>query len=116
MSGLQYARQKIAARFKFFLAEWFLDRREGVPYFRDVFVKNPDLRVIRSVFRQVLLSITTELGTPLVKSIPTFELVFTPATRSLAFAFQAVLDSGELLSVLPSDQLFIINDLADVAR
>ncbi len=109
LTGLAWARQQLASRFKFFLGEFFLDQREGVPYYRDVFIKNPDLRVIRSVFRKVALSIKDSKGAALVTSFPSFEIVYTPATRSLAFSFQAVLNSGELLSVSASDADFIIS-------
>lgn len=102
LGGAPYVAQKMAARFKFFLGEWFLDKREGVPYFRDVFTHNPNLDVIRSVFRQVALSI------PSVLSLPRFETVYSPSERSIAFDFQAQLSSGELLIVQPTDQPFII--------
>ncbi len=102
LDGISYVAQKMASRFKFFLGEWFLDKREGVPYFRDVFTKNPDLNVIRSVFRQVALSI------PSVASLPRFNTIYSPSVRELAFDFQAVLATGELLIVQPTDVPFII--------
>lgn len=105
LTGLEEARQNLSTRFKMFLSEWFLDQREGVPYFRDVFVKNPDLRVIRSVFRQVALSV------PGIVALPQFDVVFTPATRSLAFNFQARLDTGEQLVAELGDSAFIITVL-----
>jgi len=108
LSGLAYARQKLSTRFKFFLGEWFLDQRDGIPYFRSVFVQNPDMRVVRSVFRQVALSIKGNDGNPIVSSLPKFDVLFTPVARKLAFDFSAILDSGELLTVPPTDDAFII--------
>jgi hypothetical protein len=101
VGGVDYVRQKMLARFKFFLGEWFLDQREGIPYFKHVFTKNPDLRVIRSVFRQVALSVHG------VSSLLKFDVVYTPSTRSLAINLQAVLDTGELLDVPPTAPFII---------
>jgi len=105
---VQYIRQKIAARFKFFLGEWFLDQREGVPYYREVFVKNPNIPLIRSLFLRVLRQ------TPGVLSVPTFSVNFDPSARELTFDFQAVVDGGELV-VAANDNDFIINPLAQAA-
>jgi hypothetical protein len=102
ISGGDLVRQKLATRFKFFLNEWFLDQREGVPYYRDVFVKNPDLDVIRSVFRQVIRS------TPGVRAIRKFVLRFDQSARRLSFEFSVVAADGEVITVTPNDRLFII--------
>lgn len=103
VSDLDEVRQELAARFRFFLGEWFLDAREGVPWFRDVMVQNPDLAVVRSVFREVALSL------PEVVSLPVFDLLFDKATRTLSFNFEAITVTGETLVVTPTDELFIIN-------
>jgi hypothetical protein len=99
---VRYIRQKIASRFKFFLREWFLDQREGVPYYRDVFVKNPNLDLVRSLFRRVLLKTTG------VKSVTRFVLNYDPAARTLSFAFSALVDGGEV-AVRPEDADFIVS-------
>lgn len=101
---LQYIRQKIAARFKFFQGEWFLDQREGVPMFRDVLVKNPNLGLVRSLFMRVVRT------TPDVLDVPAFELVYQRGIRQLAFSFSAVCDAGEIV-VQPGDADFVL-DLA----
>src|SRR5688572_17356184 len=87
-SGPEYIRQSIAARFKFFLGEWFRDQREGVPYYRDVFKKNPDLDVVRAIFRRILEE------TPGVIEVTRFDIVFNHAERSLAFNFEARVTDG----------------------
>ena len=102
-SGAAFYRQKLAARFKFFLGEWFLDARQGIPYYQSVFVKNPDLDLIRSLFRKVILT------TPGIKQIKTFSLSYDPAARSLAFAFHALLVGDEAIIVRPQDRDFIID-------
>jgi hypothetical protein len=102
ISGAEYVRQKLAVRFRFFLGEWFLDRREGVPYYRDVFVKSPNLAVIRSLFRAVAMSV------PGVASLPRFEIDFHPQERHLLFDFIAKTSFGDAIVVTPADTLFIL--------
>lgn len=105
--GITYTRQQLSIRFKFFLAEWFLDLREGVPYYRDVFVWNPNLDVIRSLFRRVALR------TPGVVALPRFDVIFESATRVLSFNFEAVCRDGTIV-VRPEDRAFIL-DVQDAA-
>ncbi len=102
LTGIAYARQQMAARFKFFLGEWFLNKREGVPYFQYVFVKNPKINVIRSIFRQVALS------TPGIIALPRFTLTYNSKARTLAFDFEATFAEGSVI-VQATDPDFIIN-------
>lgn len=101
--GPEYTRQRLASRIKFFLREWFLDLRKGVPYFKHVLVKNPDLNVVRQVFRRVIL------GTPGVLSIveDKIELAYDPTARSCAVGFAAIVEGG-LITVALNDPDFII--------
>lgn len=85
-----YVLQKIKIRFRFFLGEWFLDRRLGVDYFRSVFVKNPDLDRVRSLFRRVLMS------TPGIVAVSRLALTLDAGARALSFAFTAFLTDGEI--------------------
>jgi len=73
--------QHLAIRLQFFLGEWFLDTRLGVPYFNQVLIKNPNLVVVRGLFRQVILT------TPGVDTIEEFELDFDQAARKLTVTF-----------------------------
>src|SRR3954447_26510569 len=81
IEGVAAVRQKLASRFRMFLGEWFLDQRQGVPYYRDILVKSPNLGVIRSVFRKVILT------TPGVLGITTFTLALDRVSRILSFDF-----------------------------
>lgn len=101
-SGVDYVRQKIAVRLKFFLGEWFRDTRQGVPWFRDVLVQNPDLNVIRSVYRAVILSVQE------VSSVDRIDLVWTKPLREVAVEFDATLVAGGVLLVRQPDPPFII--------
>ncbi len=101
LDGPAMIRQNIAARFKFFLGEWFLDLREGIPYYRDILGKNPDVNVASSIFRQVLKE------TPGVLEIRDFVLRFDSSIREINFRFTCLVEGGTI-SVLPEDDEFII--------
>jgi hypothetical protein len=104
VDGPDAIRQKLAARFKFFLGEWFLDVRQGVPYYRDVFTKIPNLDVIRSLFRKIILDC------PGVLSLSSFLVNYDETGRELTFTFAAKVTGGEVV-VAPTDRDFIL-DLA----
>lgn len=101
IEGSRLVRQNILARLRFFLGEWFLDIREGVPYFRDILVKSPDRSVVRSIFMQVVA------GTPGVISVDRFELVFDAQARTIRFAFTVTSTDG-VVTVDPDDDEFVV--------
>ena len=92
VGGTDAIAQHIRVRLRFFLAEWFLNKLEGLPYFRDVFIKNPSPSLITAVFRQVVLD------TPGVEVISSFNLQVDSTIRTLDVEFVALLESGEVLS------------------
>jgi len=91
--------QHLTIRFRFFLGEWFLDSRLGIPYFSEIFVKNPDLSRVRGIFRQVVLT------TPSIDSLIEFGLQFESAIRKLTVSFRARKTDG---GVLEYNKEFII--------
>jgi len=93
--------QHIRSRLRTFLGEYFLDERIGIPFFRDVFVKAPDLEIIRSIFSQGILN------TPGVVQLTELRLDLDRSTRELSIAFEAIVDTGDPLWV-GYDQPFII--------
>lgn len=101
LTGPAYIRQRISARLKFFLGEWFLDRRLGVPYFKHVFVKNPNMDTVRQVFRRVIA------GTPGVLALNVLTVDYDPTARSLAVGFEATVEDG-VIRVTSGDPDFII--------
>ena len=101
IDGPAQIRQRIAARLKFWLGEYFLDIRQGIPYLRDFFVKNPDPNVMDSILRRVVLS------TPGVLSLVSFALRYVPSERQLYVAFQARVEGGTV-TVKDGDDDFII--------
>jgi hypothetical protein len=83
--------QQARIRLLSFRGDWFLDLREGVPYFEDVLVKNPNAGRIRAIMRQSLL------GIPSVIRVPDLVLAFDKAQRLLRIRWSLVLDDGTVI-------------------
>lgn len=84
--------QGIFNRFRLVLGEWFKDTRKGVPYLQKVFVRRPNLAVIRELFRRVIMHDTR------VADVPTLTLTIEKETRNLVFEFEARTISGARIS------------------
>ena len=50
-------RQAILIRLRWFLGEWKFNTSFGLPYFSQVFIKNPSTATIEQLFRQQILSV-----------------------------------------------------------
>jgi len=83
---------KLKHRFQFFKGEWFLDTRIGVPYFEVVYVKNPDIELIRRVIRRIILSC------PPIVDVKKVDVFYLPKLRTCAFEFQAVAADGQIVA------------------
>lgn len=83
--------QTIRNRLAFIKGEWFLDKREGTPYFEQIWVENPDLSLIRSIFKSVIGE------TEGVASVDKVELSLNRSTRELTTDFIAKLVDGQTL-------------------
>lgn len=81
--------QDLFIRLRFFYGEWFLDTTQGLPYFRYVFVQNPDERLIKSIFRRTIL------GTPGIASLDNFSMNFDRARRIISPLFAGRLVGGK---------------------
>lgn len=93
--------QKVENRFRFFLGEWFLDLREGIPYFTEVLIKGPDVRVIRQLFLKVVTS------TPGMADVTSFNMSYDPSTRTLFYQWEGLTDSGDPVS---GDNAFVVTE------
>jgi len=102
--GVEAIRLRIVARLKFFKGEWFLDTRQGMPYFTSIFVKNPELALVESIFRRAILS------TPGVKTIVRMAIKLDTGSRTLTInPLEIQLSGGEVFRAQPGD--FIIDIL-----
>lgn len=91
-SGAESVLQRIKIRFMFFLGEWFLDSRQGFPWFEEVFVKGTSDSRLAFIFRRLLQT------TPGVESIIDFRLYnASAAQRTATLRFKVRLTSGEIL-------------------
>lgn len=80
--------QRLRIRLQFFKGEWFLDTREGIPYFQTVLVKGTSEQTIRAIFSQVVRS------TAGILSLDTLTTSFAPPSRTLSLDFTATLEDG----------------------
>lgn len=102
---LECAAVKLKNRFRLFLGEWFLDTRIGVPWFQFVFVKNPDLSVIRRLLNRIILSV------PPIITVTKLDLDYDPAARVLGFSFEAVGDDGRILTGGSGEPFIVVGEL-----
>ena len=90
-SVAQCTAQKLTNRFSFGLGEWFADTTQGIPYFQNILVQNPNLNTISTIFQRVLKSV------PGVAAITELNLDFISTTRNLVTTFGCRTNDGAVL-------------------
>lgn len=68
LSGTDAIEQHWRIRLKSFAGDWLLDQRNGIPYYEQVLVKNPNMAVLRAIFHEA------SLGTPGIAEITLFTM------------------------------------------
>jgi len=96
-TGLDATAQRLKIKLRFFLGEWFLNESVGIPYWESIFVKNPNLAVVRSIFRKAILSDKA------VTSLNQFDFTLSE-NRAARLTFKADTTDGPLVF----DEEFII--------
>lgn len=99
--GAEAIAQRVRVRFRFFLGEWFLDRRLGVPYYREILKKNPDPILIASILRTVLTS------TPGILRVTKMATRWDRGPRIMYVDFEATLEDGTTI-LRAVDEPFIL--------
>lgn len=98
-----YVIERLGENLQFFLGEWFLDLRQGIPYFERVYSEFPDLVLLDSLFRRAIL------GTPGVAALTTLLLSFDNPGRALFESFECVLADGSTITQGDLDKLLIVD-------
>lgn len=84
--------QRLRAKLQMFLGEWFLDKREGFPYHREVLKKNPNMSAIRSLIADTVQS------DPGVQALLSLDLALDSAARTLTGVFEAQVLNGDVIT------------------
>lgn len=94
-SGIDAVADHLKIRLSFFSGEWFLDVRQGMPYLRELYVKNPNVDLLQSIFRRAILD------TPGVDSVDSLTLDIDTRTREATVRFGVTLNTGDVLTFEP---------------
>lgn len=86
--GAVAVEQHVLQRLKMFAGEWFLNLSEGVPYFQNILVKNPNPDIVDGLLKNTILE------TPGVDELLTFNIDYNASNRTLSVDFSIrVLDT-----------------------
>lgn len=87
-AGTNNILQDILQRLRFFSGEWFMDNTQGVPWFQQILIKNPDQATIDAILQNIIL------GTPGVTQLTAYQ--FTPnfSRRLMNVSFRCMTTSG----------------------
>lgn len=88
--GTQPVLQDILQRLSFFLGEWFMDNTQGLPWFQQILIKNPDQSKIDALF------LNTIMGTPGVIQVNAYSFTVNSTQRILSVSFNALSTSGPI--------------------
>jgi hypothetical protein len=80
VDGVDAVAQDVDIRLQFFLGEWFLDTRLGVPYYQQILGAKPRLGAVASIIRKAIFT------TPGVVSISDFSIDWEGATRTMSIS------------------------------
>ncbi len=83
--------QRARIMLQFFEGEWYLDQREGLPYWRKILVHNPNAAEIRSMYRRALLDV------PRIAAVDKLDVSIDRQAREGHMTFEATTDDGQPL-------------------
>jgi len=87
-TGADGIAQHLSQRLRTFYAEWFLDKRVGIPYFEHVLVKNPDPIVLDALFKNEIMK------TQGVLELVAFNMEMDKALREFKLSFKVRTHDG----------------------
>ena len=85
VTGADAVAQHLKIRLRFIRGEYFLDTRVGLPYYSQIWVKNPNLAAVETIYRRAIRE------TPGVDTLDRFDFSFDASTRELSIGFSAKL-------------------------
>lgn len=91
VDGVDAIGQQVAIRLQFFLGEWFLDERIGLPYFEEIIGQKLRKNIVDEIFKDTILTV------PGIAKFEAFSLLFDGITRTLTISFTATTDTSEPL-------------------
>ena len=74
--------QNLDIKLQFFKGEYPLDITFGIPYFENVFVKNPDIPAVSAIFKASIMSV------PDVNELLEFSLDYDASARDVSLTFK----------------------------
>lgn len=80
--------QQIKIQLLTWLGEWFLDTTHGVPYLDYILVKNPNLELIASIFREQIMKVDD------VDYVNSLEIDYDAQTRTMTVEYEASTSYG----------------------
>jgi len=84
-------RQRLKQRLLLFLGEWFLDASKGVPYYQYILVKNPNMDLVNSSLKAVVLQ------TPGILELTSFDYDYDSGGRGLTVTCQCKGANGDFV-------------------
>jgi hypothetical protein len=84
--------QAVTIALEFFLGEWFLDESVGVPWFQEIFIKNPQSAAIQAIIRTAILAVDG------ITSVSSVTVSTTPQNRGVSISWAATGNLGQLVS------------------
>lgn len=88
VDGTEAILQNIVQNIRWFFSEWFLNTADGMPYYQQILVKNPDQGTIDALFQNRIL------GTPGVVALTSYSFSPNFVTRQLSISFTVRTTSG----------------------
>lgn len=100
----QYVAQRLRQNLSFFLGEWFLDRRQGLPYWKRIIAQRYDQALIEQIFRKAC---EATIG---VARVARIQVAFNRRTRVLSIPSLIVIcNDGSKITQDDLGRPFIIN-------
>ena len=80
--------QQIKIQLLTWLGEWFLDITHGVPYLDYILVKNPNIELARSIFKEQIMKIDD------VDDVTSLEIYYNATERTMTVEYEASTSYG----------------------